>query len=129
MGTYEVSVEHSFRAWHAIAMPDGSWENSHEHLWATTAVFRSRELDPARGVVIDFLDVMRAMTDVATRLEGRDLNKIEPLSAGGAGASAERVAEYLARLLREAMGKDGDKLYCVSVTEAPGCRAAYFLGP
>ena len=124
MGTYEVSVEHSFRAWHAIAMPDGSWENSHEHLWATTAVFRSRELNPLTGVVVNFLDVMRAMTDVATRLEGRDLNKLEPFASGG--ASAERVAEYLANLLREAMGKDGDKLYCVIVTEAPGCRAAYF---
>ena len=40
-------------------------------------------------------------------------------------ASAERVAEYLAGQLQKALGETA-RLYRVSVTEAPGCTAAFY---
>ncbi len=123
MGTYEVSVDHRFRARHAIVLGDGEWEEGHEHEWLVTATFRSDELDPVTGVVVDFLDVTDALKEIGDDLEGRDLNKIRELAEG---ASAERVARYLARRLARTLGPEGDKLYRVCVAEAPGCRAAYY---
>ncbi len=123
MGTYEISVDHRFRARHAIVLSEGEWEESHEHEWLVTATFLSDELTPVTGVVVDFLDVTDALKEIGDDLEGRDLNKIDELAEG---ASAERVARYLARRLARALGPEGDKLHRVCVTEAPGCRAAYY---
>lgn len=125
MGTYEVSVDCRFRARHAIALGEGQWEGPHEHDWAVTATFRSDKLEPRTGVVVDFLDVLRALKKLGGELEGRNLNEIDELAEG---ASAERVAEYVASRLARALASDAGKLYCVCMTEAPGCRAAYYPG-
>lgn len=124
MGTYEVSVEHSFQAGHAIRLGDGTWEETHWHLWQATASFRAAQLQAGTDVVVDFLEAMRALKLAAAEMEGRDLNRLPAFA--GMSVSAERVAEHLARRLRESMGAEGARLYSVSVTEAPQCRAAYY---
>jgi hypothetical protein len=60
---------------------------------------------------------------VTDRLEETDLNNLETFADGT--ASAERVAEYLAGEVQEALGKTA-RLHCLSVTEAPDCRAAFY---
>jgi len=124
MGTYEATVEGVFKARHAVRTPGGAWEQPHEHLWAVAATFRSARLDPATGVVIDFVEVQGALASITAGLEGSDLNGIAAFAGGG--ASAERVAGHLAGLLAAALGKGGAKLYRLAVTEASGCSAAYY---
>lgn len=116
-------MEGQFRATHAVRLPDGSLEESHEHTWRVTATFRSNRLDPTMGVVVDFLKVEAALSAIAAELEGRDLNSMDEFSQ--TGPSAEKVACYLAGRLAELLKGEG-KLYCVSVTEAPNCRAAFY---
>ena len=119
---YEVSVESRFTARHAVAMPDGRMEASHGHLWQVTAAFRGDRLDPATGVLVDFVEVKAALDALTRELDGTDLNAIEAFASGE--PSAERVAEFLAgRLIRALTGKAG--LWRLEVTEAPGCRAAF----
>jgi len=125
MGVYEVSVQCQFIASHAVRLPDGSLEESHEHPWRATATFRSERLDPVMGVVIDFLTVQEAMRAVAAELEGRDLNSMAQFGPGG--ASAERVAAFLAEALARRLG-GGCRLYRLALSEAPGCTAAYYPG-
>jgi len=120
---YEISVEASFRADHAIRLADGSPEASHGHLWKAAATFRARKLDEPMGVVINFVEVRRALAAVAAELEGTDLNSLEAFA--GSSPSAERVAEHIAGRLGEAVG-EGRTVYRVTVTEAPGCCAAYY---
>jgi len=120
MATYEVSVEGSFRAAHGIRLADGTMEPPHAHLWKVTATFRAESLDEASGVVVDFLDARRALEHAAAELEGRDLNAL-PGMAGG--ASAERVARFLAGRVSALLDA---ALYRLEVTEADGCRAAYY---
>ncbi len=121
---YEASVEGAFRARHALRLPDGSMERPHEHVWRVRAAFRSERLGKVSGMVIDFLDVDKAIKRIALELDGGDLNELEVFS--DARASAERVAEWLAGMLADAL-EQGDLLYSVNVTEAPGCQATYFL--
>lgn len=104
-------------------MPDGRFEQPHEHLWHVTVTFRAEALDATTGVVIDFVKVQAALESIGGELEGADLNALAPFADGG--SSAERLAEFLAgRLL--ARIDAGQILYRVGVTEAPGCSAAFY---
>jgi len=123
MGLYEVSVDHAFNARHALRLPDGTWERPHSHLWRVTATFRARRLDDVMGVVIDFLDVQRALEKVDHNLQGADLNELPAFQ--GASPSAERLAEHVARRLADRLGARCG-LYRVRITEAPGCSAAFY---
>ena len=126
MSLYEVSVDHAFNARHALRLPDGTWERPHSHLWRVTAAFRADRLDEPMGVVIDFLDVQRALEKVDRELQGTDLNALGAFE--GTSPSAERVAEHVARRLADRLGA-GCGLYRVRVTEAPGCSAAFYPDP
>jgi 6-pyruvoyltetrahydropterin/6-carboxytetrahydropterin synthase len=117
MGTYEVTVTTHFMAVHAVAMPDGSMEPPHQHDWQVEAAFRADRLN-RDGFVIDFLAVSAALANLAAELGGKDLNAVLP-----APASAERVCQYLAERLRQALGQWP---FRVRVTEAPLCGAAYY---
>jgi 6-pyruvoyl-tetrahydropterin synthase len=118
---YEVSVSRAFTAAHSILLPKGP-EEPHEHLWHVTATFRARKLAEPMGVVIDFLQVQAALDGIVERLQGSSLNAL-PFFADGR-CSAERVAEYLCGEI--ARGTGGAKPWRVSVTEAPGCAAAFY---
>ena len=122
MSYYEVSVEHAFKARHWLPLPGGGQEEPHEHTWRVTATLRSRRLAEDTGVVVDFVQVKQALQTVCGDLEGAELNRMEAFSDGG--ASAERVAEYIATALA-GRGGIGDLLTRLEVTEAPGCSAAF----
>lgn len=126
MSVYEASVEHAFNARHAVRLPNGSWEVPHSHLWRVTATFRAEDVDQVMGVVIDFLDVQRALEKIDERLQGEDLNKLPAFE--GTSPSAERVAEHIAAQLGARLGPDCG-LYRLKITEAPGCSAAFYPGP
>ena len=122
MPTYEISVTRAFTASHSIRLGDGSPEPVHDHVWRATAAFRADRLDATMGVVLDFVQVERALGRLAGELQGSNLNSLPPMADGR--CTAERVAEYLAGRLRDLLG--GRDAYRLSVTEAPGCSAAYY---
>ncbi len=123
MSHYEASVEHSFTARHSLPLPGGGREEPHRHTWRVTATFRSDRLTGDMGVVVDFLDVRRALERICNELNGADLNEVQAFSDGK--PSAERVAEHIASAMA---GCDdiGRLLVRLEVTEAPGCRAAFY---
>ena len=122
-GIYEATVERSFTATHAVALPEGSIEPPHLHQWNVTAAFRSERLDEPMGVVVDFLAADNALQQILGELDGRDLSDL-PQFTNGRG-SAERVAEWIARSLLSRLSC-GNLLYRVRVTEAPGCAASFY---
>jgi 6-pyruvoyl-tetrahydropterin synthase len=124
MGVYEVSVEGRFTARHAVRLGDGDFEAPHEHDWTVVATFRSERLDPVMGVVVDFLTVQEALRAVTRGMEATNLNALT--DAADTGASAERVAEYLARALMGRLGGERSGLYRLAVSEAAGCWAAWY---
>ena len=95
-------------------------EESHEHAWRVSAIFR-RDILNADGFVVDFLAVRDALANITNPLEGEDLN--QALNCEDEGLSAERVAEYVAGELARLLG---GAPYCVRVTEAPECSAAFY---
>ncbi|MCP4378573.1 MAG: 6-carboxytetrahydropterin synthase [bacterium] len=123
MSTFEVSVCRSFRAAHALPLGDGDMEESHEHNWETTATFRSRQLKGDMGVVIDFVAVSDAMEQILAKFDGKDLNSLDEFS--DVTTSAENLAACIAEALSGKLMPE-NTLYRLSITEAPGCSAAYY---
>jgi 6-pyruvoyl-tetrahydropterin synthase len=75
------------------------------------------------GVVIDFITVRDALNTIASRFDGEDLNAL--CAFNERTTSAENVAQRIANSLMIELGAY-ETLYRVSVTEAPGCVAAYY---
>jgi 6-pyruvoyltetrahydropterin/6-carboxytetrahydropterin synthase len=119
---YELRIERTFRAAHALRLYDGSMEQSHHHDWRTLIYVRSQGLD-AMEVVMDFHELERIVEQVISPLDGADLNQSSAMA--GVNPSAERVAEYLFKAMAGEMPR-GVALVKVTVTEAPGCRASYW---
>ncbi|MCK4658962.1 MAG: 6-carboxytetrahydropterin synthase [Phycisphaerae bacterium] len=121
MMTYEILVEDTFTARHAVHMPDGTVEPAHTHNWRVVVRFVGLVLDEC-GLLIDFEAAKSDLHHVLREFEGADLNHCPAMQ--GLNPTAEHVARVIFdAILRK---RDGDeRLYRVMVTEAPGCTAGY----
>ena len=118
---FEVRVERTVRATHAVRLPSGAMEPLHEHDWRVTAILRGPELDK-EGFLVDFCFVRQEMDRILDPLTGANLNE-HPFLAGmppSAEAVARRVFEALDRL-----DWRGPELAGVAVVESPGCSAVF----
>ena len=74
---FEVSVEQSFAAGHALRNYKGACENVHGHNFKVQVTVEGPRLDPT-GMLVDFLDVKASMQNVILALDHRFLNDIPP---------------------------------------------------
>lgn len=117
---YELTVEREFCAAHAIVIR-GEREPVHGHNWRVRVELAGETLDED-GLLCDFHEVERHLDRILTRFHNRDLNATPPFDT--LNPTAEHVARHLAESLAPALPA-GVHLSRVSVTEAPGCTAAY----
>jgi 6-pyruvoyltetrahydropterin/6-carboxytetrahydropterin synthase len=101
---FEVSVEQTFAAGHALRNYKGRCENVHGHNFKVRVVIEGEKLDDT-GLLVDFLDVKAAMQAVIDRLDHVFLNDVAPFDVKN--PSAENIAEYffteIARSLKSAV--------------------------
>ena len=88
---FEVSVEQSFAAGHALRNYKGACENVHGHNFKIRVTIEGHERD-GTGMLVDFLDVKHSMGEVIARLDHRFLNDVPPFDVKN--PSAENIAEY-----------------------------------
>jgi 6-pyruvoyltetrahydropterin/6-carboxytetrahydropterin synthase len=88
---FEVSVEQTFAAGHALRNYKGACENVHGHNFKIQVTIEGQALDQT-GMLVDFLDVKQSMRDVIARLDHRFLNDVPPFDVKN--PSAENIAEY-----------------------------------
>ena len=88
---FEVSVEDTFAAGHALRNYRGKCENVHGHNYRVQLTFQGPALD-ATGLLVDFVVVKKLMQVVVDRLDHQFLNDLEPFSV--ANPSAENLAKY-----------------------------------
>ena len=123
MPTYEIAVESVFSASHAIQLHDGSLEPLHGHNWNVTAAIRAPKLDPM-GLVCDFHTLQAALQEVCSLLNNTHLNENPLILRAGVNPTAEQIAALIAAQLIQRLGR-ACGLDRVSVSEAPGCTAAW----
>jgi 6-pyruvoyltetrahydropterin/6-carboxytetrahydropterin synthase len=88
---FEVSVEATFAAGHALRNYRGKCENVHGHNYKVQITVRGGELDAA-GLLVDFVELKRALNEVVDRLDHRFLNDVPPFDV--LNPSAENMARY-----------------------------------
>jgi 6-pyruvoyltetrahydropterin/6-carboxytetrahydropterin synthase len=88
---FEVSVEQTFAAGHALRNYKGACENVHGHNFKVQVTIAGARLDDT-GMLVDFLDVKQSMREVIARLDHVFLNDIPPFDVKN--PSAENIAEY-----------------------------------
>ena|SRR5579883_275003 len=88
---FEVTVEQTFAAGHALRNYKGKCENVHGHNFKVQVTIEGEQLDHA-GLLVDFIDVKAAMRTIIERLDHVFLNDISPFDVKN--PSAENIAEY-----------------------------------
>jgi 6-pyruvoyltetrahydropterin/6-carboxytetrahydropterin synthase len=88
---FEISVEQTFAAGHALRNYKGKCENVHGHNYRVRVTIEGEQLD-ANGLLVDFVDVKRLMGGAIEYLDHRFINDLEPFDK--INPSAENIAKY-----------------------------------
>lgn len=91
---FEIDVEESFAAGHALRGYVGKCENLHGHNYRVRLTVAGDGLDRL-GLLCDFKDVKNFLNEVIGRLDHQYLNNIEPFKE--LNPSAENIARYVFR--------------------------------
>lgn len=129
---FQVSVEESFAAGHALRGYRGKCENVHGHNYKVRVTLEGPSLNPI-GLLCDFKDIQEAIQSAIQKLDHQFLNDIPPFTLEN--PSAENLAKYffeeVQRLLQETAQKERPeaapcKVRSVTVWETDTTTASYF---
>jgi 6-pyruvoyltetrahydropterin/6-carboxytetrahydropterin synthase len=123
---FEVTVEETFAAGHALRNYHGKCENVHGHNYKIRAKLEGQQLDEA-GLLVDFNDVKRVLNEIIDRVDHKFLNDVVPFDT--LNPSAENMArwfyEEMEKILAAAPARTGARLAEVRVWETDTSVAAY----
>ncbi len=88
---FEVAVEETFSAGHALRNYHGKCENVHGHNYRVQVVLEGEQLDEA-GLLVDFAELKRVLREAIEKLDHRFLNDVPPFDE--LNPSAENMARY-----------------------------------
>ncbi len=119
---FEVSVEETFAAGHALRNYHGKCENVHGHNYRVAITAEGEELNAATGLLVDFGDLKRLMRAVVARLDHQFLNDLAPFDA--INPSAENIAKYFYDEINAGLGP-GPRIREVKIWETDITSATY----
>jgi 6-pyruvoyltetrahydropterin/6-carboxytetrahydropterin synthase len=89
---FEVIIEETFAAGHALRNYKGKCENVHGHNYRCQVTLEGAELDDI-GLLVDFVELKRVVHAVLDRMDHQWLNEFPPFDA--LNPSAENMARYI----------------------------------
>ncbi len=119
---FEVSVEYTFAAGHALRGYKGKCENVHGHNYKVQLAIAGEELD-STGLLVDFVEVRKKIKDLVERLDHRFLNDLAPFDK--LNPSAENIAKYFCDELQPPVQKRGLRVSAVTIWETDTTSATY----
>jgi len=119
---FEVSVDHSFAAGHALRDYEGACENVHGHNYKVRVTVAGDQLDSA-GMLADFADIRAAIKAVVQRLDHRFLNDLVPFDR--LNPSAENLAKYFCDEITARLPDQRLRIQAVTVWETDLTSATY----
>jgi 6-pyruvoyltetrahydropterin/6-carboxytetrahydropterin synthase len=119
---FEVSVEYTFAAGHALRGYKGKCENVHGHNYKVQLVVAGEQLD-ATGMLMDFVEVRKNIKELVERLDHRFLNDVPPFDV--LNPSAENIAKYFSDELEPFVRNRGLQVHAVTIWETDTTAATY----
>jgi len=89
---FEVTIEETFAAGHALRNYRGKCENVHGHNYRCQVSLEGEQLDEV-GLLVDFVELKRVVHSVLDRLDHQWLNEFPPFDK--LNPSAENMARYI----------------------------------
>jgi len=89
---FEVCVEHTFAAAHALRNYHGKCENLHGHNYRVQVGIEGEELD-ANGLLYDFVELKKSLRATSEYLDHQNLNELKPFDT--INPSAENIAKFV----------------------------------
>jgi 6-pyruvoyltetrahydropterin/6-carboxytetrahydropterin synthase len=123
---FEVTVEESFAAGHALRNYKGKCENVHGHNYRCQVTLAGEELDSV-GMLVDFVEMKRVVHAVLDRMDHVWLNDMPPFDA--LNPSAENMAKYIYDEVAAGFaGKPGIRVAHIRLWETDTASALYRPG-
>jgi 6-pyruvoyltetrahydropterin/6-carboxytetrahydropterin synthase len=121
---FEVFVEESFSAGHALRGYKGKCENVHGHNYRVRVTLEGASLD-AIGLLLDFTDLKKVMHGVIAGMDHKFLNDQTPFDT--INPSAENIAKYFYEEAARQMPKaaNGARIASITVWETDHAAAIY----
>ena len=88
---FEVTVQQTFAAGHALRNYRGKCENVHGHNYRVEVKVQGEQLDSV-GLLVDFVELKRAMKEVIDYLDHQFINDLAPFDK--LNPSAENIARF-----------------------------------
>jgi 6-pyruvoyltetrahydropterin/6-carboxytetrahydropterin synthase len=121
---FEISVDETFAAGHALRGYKGKCENVHGHNYRVRVTLSGQQLDSV-GMLYDFVHLKKVIQEVIRSLDHRFLNDFSPFDV--VNPSAENIARHIyeetAKQLREA--PNGAGITSITVWETDTTAATY----
>jgi 6-pyruvoyltetrahydropterin/6-carboxytetrahydropterin synthase len=120
---FEVTIEETFAAGHALRNYRGKCENVHGHNYRCQVTVEGEQLDQI-GLLLDFAELKRAVHSVIDRLDHQWLNEFPPFDV--LNPSAENIAKYIYDEVSAGLKPtDGVRLSSVRLWETDTAYAVY----
>jgi 6-pyruvoyltetrahydropterin/6-carboxytetrahydropterin synthase len=119
---FEVSVEETFAAGHALRNYRGKCENVHGHNYRVQVTVEGEALNPT-GLLLDFADMKKLIRAIVARLDHQFLNEIAPFDA--INPSAENMARYFYDEISSGLSAPGPRIREVKIWETDITSATY----
>lgn len=120
---FEVSVQESFAAGHALRNYKGKCENVHGHNYRVEVTVQGAQLNDI-GLLVDFLEVKRIVRGIIERLDHHFINDLAPFDV--LNPSAENLAKYFYDQIASALAaENGVRVHQIKIWETDVTSAIY----
>jgi 6-pyruvoyltetrahydropterin/6-carboxytetrahydropterin synthase len=122
---FEISRDFLFSAAHQIRFHGGKCERLHGHNWRIRVHARASELNRI-GMVLDFADLQKMVTEVGSRFDHQVINEIPPFDQ--VNTTAENIARFFHAEVNRLVGEREAgrvRVSKVEVWESEGSVAIY----
>ncbi len=120
---FEVTIEQTFAAGHALRNYKGKCENVHGHNYRCHVTLAGERLDEI-GLLVDFVELKRAVQAVINRMDHQWLNDFPPFDA--INPSAENMAKFIFDEVSASLAsRDGVRVASVRLWETDTASATY----
>lgn len=120
---FEVTVEQTFAAGHALRNYHGKMEDIHGHNYRVRVTVEGEQLD-STGLLVDFLELNKLITGAVGYLDHRFINDLTPFD--NINPSAENIAKYFYDRVSGGLANEVPvRISAVQVWEMDHCSAIY----
>lgn len=103
---FQVCVEQTFAAGHALRHYKGKCENVHGHNYRVQVTVEGEQLNSI-GLLVDFVELKKHMRAIVERLDHQFINDLEPFTV--LNPSAENLAKYFHDELTAGLSDSNDQ--------------------